>query len=1050
MPASWLALDVPAGSQVSTTGALALVSTSTPLSVKGRSPLAAVPDAAQQVSITAQITTTGRKVAFTSPAAPPPSDVTLPAPLPGFPGAVPTGAKPAGAASRAVTAKPAVNPPPSNVNPATTTYDPDRTCSVPRNSPNIQSYQPSQQQIEWAVDQAVQGKLTGSRGSDLYGSGLPAYTPQGMFPAPGLTGGGSVPAQVLLGILAQESNEGQASPHAIIGQTGNFLPSFNWYGDSGDFTYVNWAATDCGYGIAQVTTGMCMAGNVNCGSNTAALPYNDQLAAAVDYQANIAAGLQILEQKWNQLYSLGIKANGANPKYVENWWLALWAYNSGLQPNAANGNTTGCSPSPSCTDAPGNGSGGNWGLGWLNNPINPMYPPDREMFLSGNYNYDEANPQGWSYEEKVIGFGAYGYVSYSYLTQSWGQSYAKTLYPSGVSPFGAEAPHATFCTSGDNCNSSNATAPCQLTTDHCWWHQAVTWNNSPASYFGTQVLTYAAGAADPGNPGGPAGYAPACTVSPLPSNAVIVGDTASSIPAPLGCGESWSNNGGTMTWNFAAAAANGQTGTPATYPSKIDLHQIGGGYSGHFWFTHTIPSGSNDPTSIQPQAGNADLVVTGTWTPPSSVKGWTRIMVAIPNEGAWEPQANYQINLGNGTKQFRVVNQARQADTWVDLGTFNLTAGGSVSLSNVTYEGLGYDIAWDATAFISAAVPSSHYVALGDSYAAGEGVLPFRTETDYNYSGMINACHRSASGAYPDLVTLPGQSSTIAKQATSLSSGNQFASASCTGAETTSITENAVDPSPTTYDSNGNTDWGRIVLNHGANIGIPPTTVPTADELPQADQGWLRPDTTLVTLTIGGNDARFPDVVTACTESAVAGSDCSGTSYYLTRLNGAVDPSPLYQFEPQVIQSLQSHLYDAYAAVSAAAPNADIIVLGYPRIFPGDQNPTGPCSVDAVATLGIPVVLFLNQMGDLLNQEISGAVAQVKATGANIHYIDPNSAFTGHEICSSSPWINGVVSEQTSGSGTSAPGTDSFHPTAAGQQAFATLVDECIAGKISC
>src|SRR5689334_15865950 len=108
-------------------------------------------------------------------------------------------------------------------------------------------------------------------------------------------------------------------------------------------------------------------------------------------------------------------------------------------------------------------------------------------------------------------------------------------------------------------------------------------------------MTYPAGATDPGNPGVPPGYAPACSNSPLPSGAVIVGDTASSLPAPLGCGTSWSTNGGTMTWQFGADTKTG------TYPSKIDFHQISAGYGGHFWFTHTIPSKSNDPTSIVPQ-----------------------------------------------------------------------------------------------------------------------------------------------------------------------------------------------------------------------------------------------------------------------------------------------------------------------------------------------------------------------------------------------------------------------------------------------------------------
>ncbi len=1056
LPASWQAVNVPAGSHVSTAGQLAVTGTSTSLSSKGRSPLAASPASSLPVKISARVIGTGASAAFTVPPAAPAHFTPVPSALPGFPGAATGIIRPKAAPATG----PAANAPAASTDPSTLTTDPDRTCAVARNDPKIETYQPSQQNVEWAVDQAVQGDLTNTRGPDVFGSGLPAYSPQGLFPRPSLDGGGTVPAQVMLGVLAQESNEDQASPHAIIGQTGNFQPSYNWYGDAGDYTYVDWPASDCGYGLAQVTTGMCMSGNTNCGGNTAAFPYDSQEAVAVDYEANIAAGLEILGQKWNQLYSLSITANGGASKYIENWWFALWAYNSGLEPSAANGNSTGCSPSPSCTDAAGNGSGGHWGLGWVNNPINPMYKPGREMFLSANYNTDEANPQNWSYEEKVIGFAAYGYVSYSFINSSWGQSFARGIWPGGqsTSPIGGEPPLSTFCTSDDNCTPSNTSAPCNLANDHCWWNAAVTWNNDPSQYFGTQALAYAAGSSNPGFPGVPSGYAPQCS-SNLPASAVIVGDTASSIPSPYGCGESWSNNGGTMTWKFGSDG-----GSPATYPSKIDLHQIGSGYSGHFWFTHTLPSSSASPGGNQPpQAGNADLQITGTWTPSSSVKGWVRIMAAVPGEGAWDPQASYRINLGNGTTEYRVVNQGYQTDTWVSLGFFNLSSGASVSLSNVTYSGLGDDIAWDAMAFIPATPPATDYVAMGDSYSSAEGLSPYLPNSDYSYSGMQNTCHRSAAQSFPDLVTMPGQSTSIAQQAANPASGVQFAYTACSDALTPAITEKAVDqpasnpPASTWYswDQAGYTDWttgqeffgGPSVVNAltGKN------TASTSLEVPQADQGWLSPSTTLVTITQGGDDARFSSVMTGCveTDSVVStdGNGCSGTNYYLTN-NGVVDPQPLYKFEPQVISALPYHLEMAYSAIAAAAPDARIIVMGYPRLFPGDTSPSSACAVDAASDIIVPDEAMLNSFGDQLNSAISTAVSTEQAAGVNIDFIDPAPAFTGHEVCSSSPWINGVVNEESSNAGTTVPGFNSFHLQAAGQQEFATLVDQCLAGTL--
>jgi GDSL-like Lipase/Acylhydrolase family len=1057
LPTAWRALRVTAGSSVSSTGILAVDLASTGQYARGKSVFAVAPDQTQPVQITAQVAATSKVAAFTVPAAGPQIPGTaLPSALPRFLGAgsSPALARPAPHAA----IRSDVSPPPSNVSAATTTYDPDRSCSVPRNDPGILTYQPSAAQVEWAVDEAVQGRLSASQPANLDGSGLPAYSPQGLFPAPGLDGGGSVPAQVLLGILAQESNEDQASSHAIIGQNGNFEPSYNWYGTAGVTgigTTVDWNAADCGYGIAQVTSGMCLSGAASC---TSPLSYEDQLAVAVDYEANIAAGLQILEQKWNQLYSLGIKANGGNPEYIENWWFALWAYNSGIEPDSANGNTTGCSPGPACTD-----STGNWGLGWVDNPANPMYPPGRPMFLaqgpsgsSYTYDWDEAHPAGWSYEEKVIGFGAYGLVAYNYVQATWAQAFALTSYPpeaGGTGPSVPQPSDSAFCSTAsgtdDNCNPASAgtSAACSLANDHCWWHWPITWTTTCSTYCGTQTLTYAAGAANPGDPGVPSGYAPDCSSSPLPASAVIVGDAASSAPAPLGCGASWSTNGGTMTWNFASS------GSPATYPSKVDFHQIGGGYGGHFWVTHTIPSSQvapMAPISATPDTPYADLAITGTWTPPSSVNGWTRIMVEIPNEGAWDPQANYQISTGSGAAQHRIVNQAYQSDTWVSLGIFNLSAGASVSLSNVTYSGLGYDIAWDAMAFVPAGAPASDYVALGDSYSSGQGLQPFDPNSDYNYDGMINGCHRSGSygsgQAYSQLVTLPGQSAPIAAQAASSSGGTQYSFLACAGDYSTEMAQQAYDTSVSggtvAQSPIANTVWNQFQLGFL--------------ELPMVSQGWLGPQTTLVTLTAGGNDARFASIVGACLLSNPF-DDCTSSNFVMKdNEDGVDDPEPLYEYEPTVIAAMQPHLQALYSAIAQAAPNAEIIVLGYPRLFPGDTNATD-CNVGA-AGITIPVIQsdvtsWMNQMGDLMNSTIEAAVAAEADAGYNVHFINPSSGFTGHEVCSSSPWINGTIAYSQSGSDGGSqeiPGAGSFHPKAAGQQEYATLIDECLAHTIEC
>ena len=276
------------------------------------------------------------------------------------------------------------------------------------------------------------------------------------------------------------------------------------------------------------------------------------------------------------------------------------------------------------------------------------------------------------------------------------------------------------------------------------------------------------------------------------------------------------------------------------------------------------------------------------------------------------------------------------------------------------------------------------------SYSSGEGNQPYDPASDYSYNGMANNCHRSISGAYPDLVTMPGQSTPIAQQAANLSGGTEFHFLACSGAETPNVDESAIDDPPTDYDLDGNTDWGGPDIN--PNVGNQDS------ELTQTNQGYLNSDTTLVTISIGGNDIRFADVITGCILTLPLLSDCIDPDYYLTRnSNGAVDPAPLIGFEPTVISLLQSHLVSVYRAIAQLAPNAKIIVMGYPNLFP--SNPQSSCLLGlAVLFMNTGDQNWLNQMGSQLNQTIQGAVSEVQSLGVNIHFINPTSAFSGHGL----------------------------------------------------
>jgi hypothetical protein len=152
--------------------------------------------------------------------------------------------------------------------------------------------------------------------------------------------------------------------------------------------------------------------------------------------------------------------------------------------------------------------------------------------------------------------------------------------------------------------------------------------------------------------------------------------------------------------------------------------------------------------------------------------------------------------------------------------------------------------------------------------------------------------------------------------------------------------------------------------------------------------------TGLVSVTVGGNDAGFADVMSTCA--------LNSQSACLERIA---------QARTYVDKTLPGRLDAAYAAIHARAPRAHVVVVGYPRFYavPGDCllgiSDTSRRAIDAAA------------------DDLDGVIAK-RAADHGFAFADVRPAFTGHELCSSSPWLNGVTF----------PLEDSYHPTAEGQR----------------
>ncbi|XAS63572.1 SGNH/GDSL hydrolase family protein [Micrococcaceae bacterium Sec5.8] len=240
-----------------------------------------------------------------------------------------------------------------------------------------------------------------------------------------------------------------------------------------------------------------------------------------------------------------------------------------------------------------------------------------------------------------------------------------------------------------------------------------------------------------------------------------------------------------------------------------------------------------------------------------------------------------------------------------------------------------------AAAVPAQAVDKTKYIALGDSYAAGQGAGPY-----------LDGCYRSES-AYSEL-------------AAEVKAIKLVRNAACSGK--------------------------------------------TTQEVVDTQLRQLNKNTELVTITAGGNDLKFGDIVTKCGNAMV-----DSTAAPLCDKASA----------DAAAQLASGQLAGAVAAmvksVKAAAPNAKVVLTGYPYLYnPGTLDPADPMSVFIdKATL----------LADGLNGSIAGAAA---ATGAT--YVDVRTAFAGHGINSADPWINLDLANLGS--------PDNFHPNAEGYEAY--------------
>lgn len=182
-------------------------------------------------------------------------------------------------------------------------------------------------------------------------------------------------------------------------------------------------------------------------------------------------------------------------------------------------------------------------------------------------------------------------------------------------------------------------------------------------------------------------------------------------------------------------------------------------------------------------------------------------------------------------------------------------------------------------------------------------------------------------------------------------------------------------------------------------------------------------NTSLVTLGIGGNDLGFIPVLRTC----------------MVRMP-LLESSVCVEQEEEVdrrMRTFEETLTEILGEVRDRAPDARILVLGYPRLFP--EDPPG-----MYYTLTRSDQLWLNGLAQRFNElirdtayRVDGDVYGGRQTGS-VEYVNTFSALSGHEVSADAAWLNGIVLGQL-GEGLRVDRA-SFHPTAQGQLSIAERV----------
>lgn len=315
---------------------------------------------------------------------------------------------------------------------------------------------------------------------------------------------------------------------------------------------------------------------------------------------------------------------------------------------------------------------------------------------------------------------------------------------------------------------------------------------------------------------------------------------------------------------------------------------------------------------------------------------------------------------------------------------------------------------------------SFKWVAMGDSYSSGEGAAFFDAGTNVEGS---NECRRSDAYSRVALRSLQDQV-------------DEFMFVACSGARSYHIVPRDESDSAQYPDSPDEIYGGKFQID------------------------YLDSSVDLVTISIGGNDVGFGDIIAACTGILGPKFLADGLDYELdwvlefAKFAKKRDYAELARncesyvhdeagsFSEAVasgVENIETEVSNIIEAIKLRSPMARVLVVGYPQFIPGENLPTcgGLTGLDGQERTWARTIV------SQLNNRVEAA-----ALRQGVEFVDIEQEFetlgstdgASHLICSSNEFANGI----------SRPTNLSFHPNLKGHAELGDYVLACILDADRC